>query len=154
MAMTMEGAFTVPADTATVWAKLTDPEVLKSCITGCQTLERTSDTTYVATVRMKIGPVSASFKGKVELQDIDAPNGCRIVGEGEGGIAGFAKGAANVRLADVPEGTTVTYTVEANVGGKIAQLGGRLIDGVAKKMADQFFTAFAAAVAPTPAVAE
>ncbi len=148
MATTMEGTFTVPADKATVWDKLTDPEVLKACITGCQTLEKTSDTTYVATVKMKIGPVSASFKGKVELQDIDAPNGCRIVGEGEGGIAGFAKGAADVKLAEVPDGTTVTYAVEANVGGKIAQLGGRLIDGVAKKMADQFFTAFAAAVAP------
>ena len=95
---------------------------------------------------MKIGPVSASFKGKVDLLDVDAPNGCRIVGEGEGGIAGFAKGAANVRLSAVPEGTEVTYSVEANVGGKIAQLGGRLIDGVAKKMADQFFTSFAAAV--------
>ena len=148
MATTMDGSFTVPADKATVWDKLTDPEVLRACITGCQTLEKTSPTTYVATAKMKIGPVSASFKGKVELQDVDAPNSCRIVGEGEGGIAGFAKGAANVKLMSVPDGTAVTYAVEANVGGKIAQLGGRLIDGVAKKMADQFFTAFAAAVAP------
>ena len=154
MAMTMEGSFTVPADRATVWAKLNDPEVLKSCITGCQTLEKTSETNFVATARMKIGPVSASFKGRVELQDVDAPNGCRIVGEGEGGIAGFAKGAANVKLAEVPDGTAVTYAVEANVGGKIAQLGGRLIDGVAKRMADQFFTAFAAAVAPKDVAAQ
>lgn len=151
MATTMEGSFTVPADQATVWEKLNDPEVLKACISGCQSLEKTSDTSFVAVAKLKIGPVSASFKGKVELLDVDAPNGCRIVGEGEGGIAGFAKGAANVKLATVPEGTTVTYAVEANVGGKIAQLGGRLIDGVAKKMADQFFTAFAAAVAPKEA---
>ena len=143
MAMTMEGSFTVPADKATVWAKLNDPEVLRSCISGCQTLEKTSDTNFVATARMKIGPVSASFKGKVELQNVDAPNSCRIVGEGEGGIAGFAKGAADVRLAELPDGTTVTYAVEANVGGKIAQLGARLIDGVAKKNADQFFASFA-----------
>jgi hypothetical protein len=154
MAMTMEGTFTVPADKQTVWVKLNDPDVLKTCIPGCQTLEKTSDTQFVATTKMKIGPVSASFKGRVELLDVDAPNSCRIVGEGEGGIAGFAKGAANVRLSEVPEGTAVSYSVEANVGGKIAQLGGRLIDGVAKKMADQFFTNFAAAVSPKEAVAE
>lgn len=154
MATKMEGSFTVPADKNTVWTKLNDPEVLKGCIAGCQTLEKTSDTTFVATVKMKIGPVSAAFKGKVELQDVDAPNGCRIVGEGEGGIAGFAKGAANVKLADAPEGTSVIYQVEANVGGKIAQLGGRLIDGVAKKMADQFFAAFATAVSPKEVAAE
>jgi uncharacterized protein len=95
---------------------------------------------------MKIGPVSATFKGKVQLLDLDPPNGYRIEGEGQGGIAGFAKGGADVALADIPEGTRMTYAVEAQVGGKIAQLGSRLIDGVAKKLADQFFTRFAAAV--------
>ena len=146
MAMTMEGAFTVPADKQAVWDALNDPVVLKNCISGIHTLDKTSATNFAATARMKIGPLSASFKGRFRLENVDAPNGCRIVGEGEGGIAGFARGAANVRLADGPEGTTVAYDVEANVGGKLAHVGGRLIDGVAKRIVDQFFMAFAAVV--------
>ena len=144
MAMEMKGEVTLPADRATVWAKLNDPDVLKACINGVQSLERTSDTTFTAAVKMKIGPVSATFKGMVELSNLDPPNGYRISGAGEGGIAGFAKGGADVRLADVPDGTLLSYDVQANVGGKIAQMGSRLIDGVAKKTADQFFTSFAA----------
>lgn len=144
MAMVMKGEVTLPADRATVWAKLNDPDVLKNCINGVQTLERTSDTTFSAAVKMKIGPVSATFKGRVELTNIDPPNGYRISGEGEGGIAGFAKGGADVTLTEVPDGTLLSYNVQANVGGKIAQMGSRLIDGVAKKTADQFFASFAA----------
>lgn len=146
MAMTMTGAVTLPADRATVWAKLNDPEVLKACIPGCQSLEKTSDTAFAAKAKIKLGPVSATFAGAVQLTDIEPLIGYRISGEGQGGIAGFAKGGANVRLTDAPEGGTVlSYDVEANVGGKIAQMGSRLIDSVAKSMADKFFTAFAKA---------
>jgi uncharacterized protein len=146
MAMTMSGEVTLPADRPKVWAMLNDPDVLRAIIPGCQSLEKTSDTSFAAVVKIKIGPVGASFKGKVQLTDVDPPNGYSIGGEGEGGIAGFANGGAKVQLADAPEGTVLRYDVQANVGGKIAQLGSRLIDGVAKKMADQFFANFAAAV--------
>jgi carbon monoxide dehydrogenase subunit G len=151
MAMTMTGELTLPADRPKVWAMLNDPAVLKSCIPGCQSLEKTSDTSFAAIARIKIGPVGATFKGKVQLSEIDEPNGYTINGEGEGGIAGFAKGGAKVALTDVEDGTLLKYDVQANVGGKIAQLGSRLIDGVAKKMADQFFASFAAAVSESPA---
>ncbi|MDB5509826.1 MAG: carbon monoxide dehydrogenase subunit family protein [Hyphomicrobiales bacterium] len=149
MAMTMKGAVALPADRETVWAKLNDPEVLKACIPGCQSLDKTSDTSFTAVVKLKVGPVGATFKGSVELTDLDPPNSYKISGQGEGGVAGFAKGGARVALTDPPEGEpgcTLNYDVEANVGGKIAQLGARLIDGVAKKTADQFFANFAAAV--------
>jgi len=146
MAMTMTGEVALPAERATVWAMLNDAQVLRSCIPGCQSLEKTSDTSFAAVAKIKIGPVGATFKGKVQLSDIDPPNGYSINGEGEGGIAGFAKGGAKVNLVDAPGGTLLKYNVEGNVGGKIAQLGSRLIDGVAKKMADQFFASFAAAV--------
>jgi carbon monoxide dehydrogenase subunit G len=154
MAMTMTGEATLPADRARVWAMLNDPEVLKACIPGCQSLEKTSDTSFAAVAKLKIGPVGATFKGAVQLSDLDPPNGYTISGEGEGGIAGFAKGGAKVSLADVegaPGSTVLKYDVQANVGGKIAQLGSRLIDGVAKKMADQFFANFAAAAGDGPA---
>jgi uncharacterized protein len=147
MAMTMTGEVTLPAARPRVWAMLNDAAVLRACIPGCQSLEKTSDTSFAAVAKIKIGPVSASFKGKVQLSEIDPPNGYTISGEGEGGIAGFANGGAKVRLVDTPEGTILNYDVTANVGGKIAQMGSRLIDGVAKKMADQFFANFATAVA-------
>jgi len=151
MAMTMTGEVTLPADRSRVWAMLNDPAVLKACIPGCQSLDKTSDTSFAAVAKIKIGPVGATFKGKVQLSDIDAPNGYTISGEGEGGIAGFAKGGAKVALAEAEAGgTLLKYNVEANVGGKIAQLGSRLIDGVAKKMADQFFASFAAAATGQP----
>lgn len=147
MAMTMNGEVVLPADRATVWARLNDPAVLKACIPGCESLEREGETSFVASARIKVGPVSATFKGRVDLSDLDPPNGYRISGEGQGGVAGFAKGGASVRLSDAQEGgTKLAYDVEANVGGKIAQLGSRLIDGVAKKTADQFFANFARAV--------
>jgi uncharacterized protein len=147
MAMTMTGEATLPAARAKVWAMLNDPEVLKSSIPGCESLEKTGDNGFAAVVKTKIGPVSATFRGKVELSDIVPLVGYTIRGEGEGGIAGFAKGGAKVSLADAPGGTLLHYDVDAHVGGKIAQLGARLIDGVAKNMADKFFTSFAAAAA-------
>jgi uncharacterized protein len=145
MAMTMTGEVTLPAERAKVWELLNDPEVLKAAIPGCQSLEKTGDNGFSAVVKMKIGPVSATFKGKVELTDIVPLVGYTIKGEGEGGIAGFAKGGAKVSLADAPGGTLLHYDVDATVGGKIAQLGSRLIDGVAKSMADKFFANLAAA---------
>ena len=152
MAMTMTGQVVLPAGRATVWAALNDPTILKSSIPGCQELEKVSDTEFTATTRVAVGPVKATFKGKVSLSDIDAPNGYTISGEGQGGVAGFAKGGAKVRLDDGENGgTRLSYDVEAHVGGKLAQLGGRLISGVAKKYADEFFTNFAKALAPREA---
>jgi uncharacterized protein len=153
MPMTMTGDVTLPADRPKVWALLNDPEVLKACIPGCESLEKTGDNGFAAVVKTKIGPVSATFKGKVELSDLTPLVGYTIKGEGEGGIAGFAKGGAKVSLADAPGGTLLHYDVEAHVGGKIAQLGARLIDGVAKNMADKFFANFAAISAGGPAAA-
>lgn len=147
MAMTMNGEVTLPAAKDVVWAKLNDAEVLKACIPGCEQLSKDDETHFSAVVKVKLGPVKASFKGKVELVDLDPPNGYRIQGEGEGGIAGFAKGGAKVTLSDADEGQTLLrYDVEAQVGGKLMQLGSRLIDSVSKKLADEFFTNFAKAV--------
>ena len=148
MAMTMAGEVALPADRATVWAALNDPEVLRRCIPGTQELTKLSDTEFQATVRAAVGPVKATFKGRVALSDLDPPNGYTISGEGQGGVAGFAKGGAKVRLEDAEGGTRLTYDVNAQVGGKIAQLGGRLINGVAKKYADDFFANFAKSLSP------
>ena len=147
MAMTMAGEQLLAAPRETVWAKLNDVEVLKVCIPGCETLDKLSDTEFQAVATNKIGPVKARFKGKVRLTDLDPPNGYKISGEGDGGIAGFAKGGATVVLTPKDGGTLLSYTVEAQIGGKLAQLGQRLINGVAKKLADDFFVKFAAAVA-------
>ena len=142
MAMIMTGEVQLPASREVVYAKLNDTEVLKACIPGCEELNKTSDTEFQAVATTKIGPVKARFKGRVQLSDLDPPNGYRISGEGEGGVAGFAKGGAKVVLSDKDEGTLLTYTVEAQIGGKLAQLGQRLINGTAKKLADQFFANF------------
>ncbi len=151
MAMTMTGEVNLLAGRPRVWAMLNDPDVLKACIPGCQSLDKTGDSSFAAVVKLKIGPVGATFKGNVQLSDIVPNEGYTISGEGEGGIAGFAKGGAKVALSDADAGTILKYDVEANVGGKIAQLGSRLIDGVAKKTADQFFANFAAAASVAPA---
>ena len=144
MALNMTGEFILPADRATVWAKLNDPAVLKACIPGCEEFEVDGENTFKAVARVKIGPVGARFRGTVTLSDIDPPNSYRISGQGDGGISGFAKGGASVRLEDADAGhTKLIYDVEAEVGGKIAQLGSRLVAGVAKKNADDFFAAFA-----------
>ena len=153
MAMTMNGEVQLAAPRQEVWAKLNDPEVLKACIPGCETLEMLSATEFQAVATNRIGPVKARFKGKVTLSDLDPPNGYRISGQGDGGVAGFAKGGATVKLtpADSGDGTVLSYAVEAQIGGKLAQLGQRLVNGAAKKMADQFFEKFAAAVNPAAA---
>src|SRR5262249_8623184 len=148
MAMTMTGEYQLPAPREEVWAKLNDPEVLKVCIPGCEQLDKLSDTEFQAVATTKIGPVKAKFKGKVTLSDLDPPNGYKISGQGDGGVAGFAKGGATVRLSPHDGGTLLTYAVEAQIGGKLAQLGQRLVNGAAKKMADDFFQKFAAAVDP------
>ena len=145
--MTMTGEVQLPASRETVWQKLNDPEVLKATIPGCESLEKTSDTGFNAVAVTRIGPVKARWKGKVRLTDLDPPNSYRISGEGEGGVAGFAKGGAKVSLSDKDGGTLLTYDVEAQIGGKLAQLGQRLINSAAKKTADDFFVKFAAAVA-------
>jgi hypothetical protein len=146
--MTMNGEYQLPAPQQTVWEALNDPAVLKACIPGCESLDKTSDNGFQAVATIKIGPVKAKFKGSVTLSDIDPPNGYKISGQGEGGVAGFAKGGANVKLAPKDGGTLLSYTVEAQIGGKLAQLGQRLINGAAKKVADDFFGNFAKAVSP------
>lgn len=143
MAMTMTGEVQLAAPRSVVWDKLNDPAVLKACIPGCEELEKTSDNGFQAVAKMKVGPVSARFKGRVTLSDLDPPNGYKISGEGEGGVAGFAKGGAVVGLAEKDGGTLLSYNVDAQIGGKLAQLGQRLINGAAKKLADEFFQKFA-----------
>jgi uncharacterized protein len=144
--MNMMGEIALSASPEEVWAKLNDPTVLANCIPGCQSIERVGENGFAAVTKLKIGPVSATFRGKVDLTDIVPAESCRIVGSGDGGLAGFARGGATATLAAVSEGCLLKYQVEANVGGKLAQLGARFIDGVAKKLADQFFQKFAEAV--------
>lgn len=149
--MELNGSRIIAADRATVWARLNDAETLKACIPGCEELTGSPDEGFEAVVKQKVGPVKATFKGKVTLSDIVEGESYRISGEGSGGVAGFAKGGAAVRLADVDEGTELTYDVDAQIGGKLAQLGSRLITGFARKMADQFFERFQAEVEATQA---
>ena len=144
--MEMTGERRIPAPRQKVWDALNDPEILKQCIAGCESLDKTSDTEFSARVTSRVGPVTAKFTGKVELSDVDPPNGYTISGEGQGGVAGFAKGGAKVQLADDGDGTLLTYEANGTVGGKLAQIGSRLIDSTARKMADDFFDKFAEAV--------
>ena len=146
--MDMTGERRIAAPRQAVWQALNDPAVLKASIPGCESLEKLSDTEMKATAAVKIGPISARFSGAVHLTDIDPPNGYTISGEGQGGVAGFAKGGAKVHLEDDGAGTLLSYEVHAQVGGKIAQLGARLIDATAKQMADAFFDRFGAQVVP------
>lgn len=142
----------VPAAPDRVWEALNDPEVLKVCVPGCEVFERTGENTYRATVAAKIGPVAARFTGKLELADVHPPTGYTLKFEGQGGAAGFANGSARVGLAPAEGGhTELTYAVKAQVGGKLAQIGNRLIDGAAAKLADDFFARFAERLAPPPA---
>ena len=153
--MQMNDVQSVPASKDKVWAALNDPDILRRCIPGCQTLEMISPTEMTATVVVKLGPVKATFAGKVSLSDLDPPNGYRISGEGSGGVAGFAKGGASVKLESPSEDVTnLAYQVDAQIGGKLAQLGGRLIDSTAKKLAGEFFQNFAVALSPPEAPAE
>ncbi|WP_370255281.1 CoxG family protein [Nioella sp.] len=144
--MEMHASRIIAADRAAVWAALNSAEVLKECIPGCEELTGSPAEGFAATVKQKVGPVKATFKGEVTLSDVVENESYTISGEGKGGVAGFAKGEAKVRLEDAEGGTELFYDVEAKVGGKIAQLGSRLIDGFARKMADQFFERFQAHV--------
>lgn len=144
--MDLTGEYRIPASRQTVWDALNDPEVLKDCIPGCKSLEMGDDNEMTATVVSKIGPVKATFKGTVRLENLNPPESYSIAGEGKGGVAGFAKGGADVKLAEDGDETVLTYEAKAQVGGKLAQLGSRLIDSTAKKMADDFFGAFSAKV--------
>jgi carbon monoxide dehydrogenase subunit G len=144
--MDMSGEERIAAKREVVWAALNNPEILKACIPGCQNLDMASPTEMSATVKIKIGPVSATFSGDVTLSDLNPPEGYKISGEGKGGIAGFAKGGAEVKLTEDGDETILSYTVDAQIGGKLAQLGSRLIDSSAKKLAGQFFADFNKAV--------
>src|SRR6185312_3371512 len=151
--MDMTGEFAIPAPRQKGWEALNDPEILKRSIPGCEEVQKISDTQFEAKVTAKVGPVKARFGGKVTLSDLDPPNGYKITGEGTGGAAGFAKGGAVVRLADDADATKLSYTVQAQVGGKLAQIGSRLIDGASRKMADDFFARFAEIVGGPPTAA-
>jgi len=143
MALVIEGEETIAAPVDRVWQAMNDPEVLKACIPGCQSLEKTSDTEMTATVVLKIGPIKATFNGAVTLENLNPPHSYTITGEGKGGIAGFAKGGADVTLSEAgPSQTLLKYAAKADVGGKIAQLGSRLITSTSKKLAGEFFATF------------
>lgn len=156
--MDMSGEYKIAAPRERVWAALNDPEILRQSIPGCEELNKLSDTELEAAARAKIGPVSARFKGKVTLSELNPPESYLLTGEGSGGAAGFAKGEAKVVLTPDGEATVLRYTVKATIGGKLAQLGQRLVDGAAKKMADDFFDKFAelagGKVAPPPPAAK
>jgi carbon monoxide dehydrogenase subunit G len=146
--MEMHGELRIPAPRAEVWERLNDPETLKSCIPGCETVEKVSDTEFTAKVVARVGPVKASFSGRVTMTDLDPPAGYTITGEGTGGVAGFAKGSAKVSLDAAGDETVLRYGVQAQVGGKLAQIGSRLIDATSRKMADDFFNRFVAILTP------
>jgi hypothetical protein len=144
--MELTGEHRINAPRALVWAGLNDPDTLKQSVDGIEELTRVSDTEFAALAVVKVGPVKAKFKGKITLSELDPPNAYTITGEGQGGAAGFAKGSAKVQLEEDGDGTLLKYAVNAQIGGKLAQIGSRLVDGAARKYADEFFTAFAAVV--------
>jgi carbon monoxide dehydrogenase subunit G len=152
--MELTGSRTIAAPRAEVWAALNDAEVLCACIPGCEELTGSPEAGFEAVATQKVGPVKATFRGAVTLSDVVAGESYTLAGEGKGGVAGFAKGQARVRLADVPGGTELSYEVEARVGGKLAQIGSRLVDGFARKLADAFFERLQARLEGTPAPAE
>jgi uncharacterized protein len=143
MAMDFSGEYRIPASLQKVWEALNDPAVLQACIAGCKQLDKISDTEFAAIVAARVGPISATFRGNVVLSDLDPPNGYTLTGQGQGGAAGFAKMGAKVALASEGNGTLLTYTAQADIGGKLASVGSRLVQTVAKKNADDFFAAFA-----------
>jgi carbon monoxide dehydrogenase subunit G len=153
--MDLKGEYRIKASRDDVWALINDPQVLKDCLPGCDSLEGNPEDGFTARVTTKIGPIKATFEGAVKLSNIQAPESYTISGEGKGGVAGFAKGGADVHLAEAEGDTILTYVAKAQVGGKLAQLGARLIDSTAKKLADEFFTSLTARVAvPAAAPAE
>lgn len=149
--MEISGSYLLACSPETAWAALNDTDILKSSLKGCEALERTSAAEFTGTVAARIGPVSARFTGKMSQSDIDPPRGCAMTFDGQGGAAGFAKGKARVTLTPEEGGTRLTYVADAQTGGKLAQMGARLIEGVAKAMADDFFGKFSASLAPEPA---
>jgi carbon monoxide dehydrogenase subunit G len=151
--MDMTGEYRITAARQKVWEALNDPTILQQCIPGCEEIQKLSDVEWTAKVTAKVGPVKAKFGGKVTLSELDPPNGYKITGEGTGGAAGFAKGGAVVKLTDDADATRLAYTVQAQVGGKLAQIGSRLIDGASRKMADEFFSRFAEIVGGAGAAA-
>jgi hypothetical protein len=148
--MEMKGNRTVPSDIETTWRALNDPEVLRACIPGCESIDRVSDTEYRLAMTAKVGPVSAKFSGRLLLADIVVPRAYTLKFEGQGGAAGFANGGAKVDLSPADVGTRIDYAVTAQVGGKLAQIGSRLIDGAAAKLADEFFARFVARADSNP----
>jgi carbon monoxide dehydrogenase subunit G len=153
--MDLTGEYRIPAPRDDVWRALNDPNILKQCIPGCESVEKLSDTEFTAKVVLKIGPMTAKFAGKGTLSNLDPPNGYTITGEGQGGVAGFGKGTADVKLVSDGNATVMHYKAAAQVGGKMAQLGARLIDSTTKKLADEFFGKFAQVVSPAaPSVEE
>lgn len=146
--MEFTGRYVIAAPPQRVWDGINDPAVLKACIPGCEQLDKLSPTEFIATAKIKVGPVSATFKGKVTLSDMDPPRRCVLAGEGQGGVAGFAKGNAEVILTPEGDSTVLAYTAKASVGGKLAQIGQRLIDGAARQIADDFFKRFAGQISP------
>lgn len=149
--MDMTGERYIPLPQQRVWEALNDPEVLKACIPGCDSIEKVSDTEYKVAMTAAVGPVKAKFSGKLQLSDLNPPNSYSLNFEGSGGAAGFGKGGARVSLAPEAGGTKLAYTAKATVGGKLAQVGSRLIDAASRKMADDFFTRFNETIAPQPA---
>lgn len=141
--MEISGEYRIESSRDEVWTRLLDPDVLRACIPGCKELNRTGESSYDARVQLKVGPVSATFAATVEMLDMDAPRGCRLVGKGNGGIAGFAKGECRIDLAEDGGGTVLTFRADTEIGGKIAALGSRLMQSTSRKLADQFFATFA-----------
>jgi len=139
--MDITGYQTIPKPQRETWDAICDPEVLKQCIPGCESMEKISDSEFHLLMAAKVGPVSAKFKGKITLANVDEPNAYTLIFEGQGGVAGFAKGQADVKLAPDGDGTRLDYVAKATIGGKLAQVGSRLVDGVAKQIAEKFFSA-------------
>ena len=152
--MEFKGRYLIPASPEKVWRALNNPQVLRQCIPGCERMDKTDDTHFSAAAVLKIGPVKATFNANIALSDLDPPRHCTIRGEGQGGVAGFARGDADVVLTPQAGGTELSYTAQAAIGGKLAQIGQRLIDGAAKQIADDFFARFAEAVAAQPDIVE
>jgi len=148
--MEFKGRYLIPASPEKVWAALNDPQVLRLCVPGCERMDKTDETHFSAAAVLKIGPVKATFNANIALENLDPPRRCTLKGEGQGGVAGFARGEAEVVLTPQDGGTELSYAAQANIGGKLAQIGQRLIDGAAKQIADDFFVRFAAAVANVP----
>ena len=148
--MELNGSVTIAAPIETVWRALNNPDTLRRCIPGCEEVRQISPTEMHARVTLRMGPVRATFVGKVLLTDVQAPTGCTLNFEGSGGSAGFAKGSSVIALTTVPSGTDLHYTTQASVAGKLGQIGGRLMDASAKQLADRFFAAFKAEVGDEP----